>query len=281
MKLKQKLAISFIRKKLRLLSLISKTKAAHKIFELFCTPFIKSETIPPTIFKSAELINFSFEGKRIQGYQWQKNKPHKVLIIHGFASCAYNFYEYVKDFIEKDFQVLAFDAPAHGLSEGKTINALEYSNLIIEIIKLYGPIDCYLAHSLGGLALCIALENIPHNKSTKVVLIAPATETITAVNDAFKIVQVDDEGVRLAFDKLILQKSGYPISWFSVRRAVKNINASILWIHDENDKVTPLKDALLVKDDHHQNIEFLITKGLGHRKIYRDLSVKKKIEQYL
>ena len=77
----------------------------------------------------------------------------------------------------KGYEVLAFDAPAHGDSEGSTVNAIEYSEMIKKVIELYGPVEAFIAHSFGGIAISLALEQIPHDANTKIVFIAPATET--------------------------------------------------------------------------------------------------------
>jgi hypothetical protein len=62
---------------------------------------------------------------------------------------------------------------------------------------------------------------------------------------------------------------------------VKNLKARILWCHDEDDRITPWRDAKRVKDENNPNIDFLVTKGLGHRGIYRDSVVAKKIIDFL
>ena len=281
MKLKQKLAIKFIRLKFKALTILSTRKTAEKAFELFCTPFLKTENREPAIFKSAESLSFNLDGIKINGYRWNKDKEHKILILHGFGSAAHNFYQYSSSFIDKGYQVLAFDAPAHGLSEGATVNARQYGEMIEKVCSLYGPIDSFLAHSFGGMAVSLALEKMPHDAKTKIVFIAPATETTTAVDEAFKILQITDEAVRAAFDKIIFEKSGHQTAWFSIKRALENIKATILWIHDEDDDITPLKDALKVKEQNFKNIEFVITKGLGHRKIYRDSNIKNMVVNFL
>ena len=66
-----------------------------------------------------------------------------------------------------------------------------------------------------------------------------------------------------------------------MRRIMKKISADILWIHDEDDDITPLSDALKVKEDNHPNIKFVITKGLGHRKIYHNAEIKKEVILFL
>jgi pimeloyl-ACP methyl ester carboxylesterase len=86
--------------------------------------------------------------------------------------------------------------------------------------------------------------------------------------------------IRQEFDRLILDKSGVEPSHYSIRRAIKNIKAKILWFHDEDDELTPIEDALRVKDDNHTHIEFVITKGLGHRKIYRENMVVKRTVEF-
>ncbi len=62
---------------------------------------------------------------------------------------------------------------------------------------------------------------------------------------------------------------------------MRNINASILWLHDEDDDITPLEDALKVKHENFPNIRFVITKGLGHKKIYGDGAIKKEVLEFL
>lgn len=281
MKLKQKLAITYIRTKFKILSFVSNRKTAALAFQLFCTPYLKSDSKKPVVFASAELLNFTLNGLNVQGYRWNKDKAKKILILHGFGSAAHNFYSYMTAMITKGYQVLAFDAPAHGNSEGKTINAMEYCQMIEKVIELYGPINSFLAHSFGGIALSLAMEKTIHDENTKIVFIAPATETTTAIDSAFALLKIKDLNVRKAFDKIIFDKGGKPTEWYSIKRAMKKIKASILWIHDEEDNITPLKDALRVKEEGYQNIEFVITKGLGHRKIYRDTTIQKKIVEFL
>ncbi len=281
MKFKQILLIKFISTKIKLISFFSQQKAAGKIFQLFCTPFGKPEKKIPSLFSTAEAISLSLNGKKINGYCWNKGNGKRIMILHGFSSTVYKFHSYINAFVEKGYEVVAFNAPAHGNSEGKTVNVLEYSQLIETVVKHTGMPDGFIAHSFGGLALSLALENIPHSIHNKVVLIAPATETTTAADEAFRMLGIKSALLRKAFDQVILPKSGRPTEWFSVRRAMNQIQAAVLWVHDEDDKITPLADALKVKEDNHPNVQFVITKGLGHRNIYHSSKVKKQVFDFL
>lgn len=281
MKLTQILGIHFIRLKFRVLSLFSARKTAMKAFELFCTPQIEPPAHIPSVFSFAEELYDDMDELPLRGYRWNRARPHKILILHGFSSASVKFHRYVAPLVEKGYEVVAFDAPAHGKSGGKTINAIEYARLIEKLHREYGPFQGFIAHSFGGLALSLALEKIPHNADTRVVLIAPNTETSTAIDIAFEKLKIRNRRVRLAFDELIWEKGGQPASWFSVNRAIIHCKASVLWIHDEDDQITPLKDALVTRDKQLPNIRFLITKGLGHRRIYRDETIRKTIIDFL
>lgn len=281
MKLAQRLAISYIRTKFRLLSLISPRKTALAAFQLFCTPYNKSRKQRTPIFDEAELLNFEYEHFSISGFRWKNPGKLRVLILHGFSSSVYNFDKYIQAFQKKGYEVLAFDAPAHGHSSGKTVNAVQYAGAIKKIMELYGPVNGFVSHSFGGLAVTLALETTQLIEQVKIVLIAPATETTSAVDGAFNMLRLKNESVRKEFDEVIYRTSGKKTEWFSVRRAVCNIKASILWIHDEDDDVTPVSDALKVKEDNHPNINFVITKGLGHHKIYRDALIRDMVIDFI
>jgi pimeloyl-ACP methyl ester carboxylesterase len=281
MKLKQNLAIAYIRTKFKILAIMSKRKAAEEAFTLFCTPLVKPIKEIPQLFKEAESLQFESNGLKVQGYRWNHPQQKKVMVLHGFSSAACKFERYIASLIDKGYEVLAFDAPAHGNSEGKTVNVVQYSDMVKKAMSLYGPIDSFIAHSFGGLAISLTLEVIPHDEHTRVVFIAPATETTSAVKTAFEILQLHNSKVKEIFNNIIYELGGKPTEWYSIKRAMKNIKAKILWIHDEDDDVTPIADALKVKEDNYPNIEFMFTKGLGHRKIYRDNKVRNAVINFL
>ena len=280
MSLGQRLVIKYVRTKFGLLSALSKRKAAEKAFQLFCTPQSRNKKKLPPIFEKAEKLHFSFEGNTVRGYRWNHPSDKKVLILHGYESSVINFDRYVKPLIRKGYEVLAFDAPAHGRSSGKMVNVLQYKNMIHYIHKNYGPIHSFLAHSLGGLTVSLFLEEIPHDETYKIVLIAPATETKRAADNFFKFLKLDPE-VRLEFDRQILQLGGKPTEWYSVARAAKNITAQVLFLQDTQDDLTPISDVKPIMDKNYPNFHFIISEGLGHRRIYRDNKSFKAIMDFL
>jgi pimeloyl-ACP methyl ester carboxylesterase len=277
MNLQQKLAIRFIRAKINLLSVISKRKAGEEAFRIFCTPTFRYKGKESEVFKSATALHFLLDGKNVKGYVCNAGAPKRALILHGFSSTCHKFDKYAAALVQKNYEVLAFDAPAHGASEGSSINAVEYSNLIKKVVELYGKVALFIGHSFGGIAISLAMEELQHDATTKVVLIAPATETSSAIEGAFILLGLHKPSIKKALYDVIFNISGKPVEWFSIRRAMNNIQASVLWIHDEDDDVTPMADARRAEKDERPNVRFLFTKGLGHQKIYRDAAVKKAV----
>lgn len=280
MKVAQKLVIGYFRAKLNLIAVVSKRRAAASAFHLFCTPLRKSRVKTPVVFTKGEPLQLEVNHYSIKGFRWKNATGKKVLIVHGFESSSKNFDRYIAALIKKGFEVLIFDAPAHGLSSGKRITLPDYRDTIQKIYEVYGPINAFIGHSFGGLVLSHFLETIPHGPSLRVVFIAPATEMVSSIDTFFRFLQLGD-AVRKEFDQLIYDKSGLWPSHFSIKRAMKNIRAEVLWFHDEDDELTPLEDALQVRADNHPNITFRVSKGLGHRRIYRDNKIFRETIDFL
>ncbi|MES2882379.1 MAG: alpha/beta hydrolase [Bacteroidota bacterium] len=280
MRLAQRLALKYIRTRFSLLSSISKQKAAEKAFELFCTPQSRNKKKLPPVFEKAEKLEFVFEKNIVHGFRLNAGAEKKLLLLHGFESSVINFDKYVNPLIKKGYEILAFDAPAHGRSGGKKIEVMLYKNLIATIDKKFGPVHSFLAHSFGGLAVCLFLEDLPHDANTKLVLIAPATETKRAADNFFNFLKLDDK-LRAPFDKIIKEKGGHAAEWYSIARAAYNIKARVLFLQDTEDELTPLADVTPIINAGHNHFQFIISEGLGHRKIYRDAKSVRAIIEFL
>lgn len=280
MKLAQKLVIGYYRAKLNVWSKLSKRKAGEKAFELFCTPVPTGPKKTPKVFDEAEKLQLKVNGEKVIGYRWNHPQPKKALILHGFSSTIKKFDHFVMPLVKKGYEVLAFDAPAHGESEGKQVNVLLYKDMISAVYEKFGPVQSFISHSFGGLALSLFMEEQPYQEHKKMVLIAPATETSSALDSFATFLKLDEE-VKEEVRKVIYSKKKEWPEWYSVRRAANQIKADVLWVHDEDDEITPWTDAEKVQQDAHPNFQFLLTKGLGHRRIYRDQKVKKAVIDFL
>ena len=155
-----------------------------------------------------------------------------------------------------------------------------YKNFVLHIDREYGPIKNFIAHSFGGLALSLALEEKEPDEEMKIVFIAPAAESTTAINSFFSLLQLNSS-VRKEFDNLIETLGGHPPQWFSIARVAEKLKARVLWLQDKDDRMTPLSDVEPVIQKKYPNFQFVISEGLGHRRIYRDNNSFRTILKFL
>jgi pimeloyl-ACP methyl ester carboxylesterase len=279
MKTAQQVVIFLLRAKVNLQAAISTQWAVRTAFRIFSTPYRKPRPVAPPIFEQSTEVQLKVNNLNIYGYCWHPERESKVLIIHGFESRAYNFDRYIQPLIKAGYGVYAMDAKAHGKSQGKTITVPEYVDMLRTLEEKVGKFSGYMAHSFGGLAISLYQEE-GGNEQARVVLIAPATETSSAIDLFARFFKISEK-VKSGINQYIIDKSGKPPAYYSINRAMQHIKNPVLWIHDQDDDITPLEDVKLLIENNQNNIEFMITKGLGHRRIYKDNNVVKKTISFL
>jgi pimeloyl-ACP methyl ester carboxylesterase len=89
----------------------------------------------------------------------------KVLLAHGWAGRRTQLFMIANLLLEKGFMVIAFDAPSHGKSTGKTTNLVEYIASIKAIIEELGPFEAAVGHSFGAMAIMNTQANTKNFKS--------------------------------------------------------------------------------------------------------------------
>ncbi len=280
MKIIQKLVRGYLRFRFRVVCAVGPREAAAVAVRLFCTPMTRNRRPAPEVFRSGLPVSMDVGGIRVNGYQWKSEHGPKAMILHGFESSCRNFGDYISALLEKGGGVIAFDAPGHGISEGDSITLPLYIKMIQQAEAEFGQATLFVSHSFGGIALIHHLEARNGAAGTRSALIAPVTESASAIDSFFSYFSLNGT-VRAHFDKLIEANSGYSSRHFSIPRAIPQLQGCILWVHDKCDEITPFKDVRPVIEQNYPHVEMLITEGLGHKKIYRDPAIVKKVIDFL
>jgi pimeloyl-ACP methyl ester carboxylesterase len=287
----ERIYLQYLRTKFKTLGMVSPPVAGKLAFDLFCTPYPKyKKRKAPAIFNHGKPLYINLIGNgltkmdntKIHGFEWKPLKPNgqTVLIVHGYASYFYKFDQYIQPLLKQGFRVIGFDAPGHGLSEGKYINIVIYKHAIEQIINELGPIDHFIGHSLGAITLALLAETIENPSKHKFVLIAPATKTTTTFERYFNMMHLSP-AIRTAFNELVEKGTGLPITYFEADRAIEKYAGELLWVHDRGDLVCPFEDLVEFQKKAPKNIKFLITNGLGHNKVYKTPEIIDKIMAFL
>src|SRR5262245_30452336 len=82
---------------------------------------------------------------------YQGGSGPTVLLVHGIRSNLGSMTAIAGDLVEQNYQVVLFDAPAHGEAPGTTTDPIEVREVIRGISERFTELHAVIGHSLGGL----------------------------------------------------------------------------------------------------------------------------------
>lgn len=240
----------------------NKKKALDKAYHLFSTPrYGQVKAHQFDFLEKAKSNLITVDSYSIQSYHWPGNGP-TVLLIHGWDSNSFRWKSLVKKLKQKDYNIIGFDAPAHGNSSGKILNVLIYADVLEEMISKFSP--AYLVgHSIGAMTIVFNQHKFG-NKSfiKKIALLGAPSEMAQIMNDYKKILSLS-EGFMTELDSYFKNKFNYYFKEFSIARFAKSIEIPVLVIHDKYDKIAPIQAAFDIHDNLKQGT-IITTEGAGH-----------------
>ncbi|MGL2966917.1 alpha/beta hydrolase [Flavobacterium sp. XGLA_31] len=214
--------------------------------------------------------------KEIQVYCYGSGS-RKVLLVHGWSGRGTQLVKIADMLIGMGFQVVSFDAPAHGKSSGKTTLMPEFIASVLEIEKQFGPFEYAIGHSLGGMSILNAIKQGLQVK--KAVIIGSGDIIQDIIDDFIRKLQLKP-GVGIRIKKYFERKTKENMESYASHRAAQSVNIPTLIIHDKNDHDVPVTAAHHIHS-HLKNSELMLTEGLGHRKILGDEKVLNRIKEFL
>jgi alpha-beta hydrolase superfamily lysophospholipase len=124
------------------------------------------------ILEKGERFSIQVNEKTVKCWKWGSGPA--ILFAHGWNGRGIHFHHFFERLLTNGYSAIAFDAPAHGESEGRTTNYFELTDTVRAILRSnYGAnINGAVAHSLGGAAVINAWAK--EGCALKMVLIAPA-----------------------------------------------------------------------------------------------------------
>jgi pimeloyl-ACP methyl ester carboxylesterase len=210
--------------------------------------------------------------KKINVYTLGDGKK-KVLLTHGWSGRGTQLSKIADAFHQKGYQVISFDGPSHGKSDGNTTLMPEFIASIHEINKHFGLFEFAIGHSLGAMATLHAASTTFQVK--KIVTIGAGDLIDDIIKDFVRRMKLKSKYIDLLrhhFEK----KRNEKMSDYDASYSASKVNTPTLIIHDENDKDVPVSCAHHIHK-HHLNSNLLITKDLGHNKILGDEKVIEEI----
>ncbi len=258
--------LNYYRNYLFLLSIVSPNTAAKQAYQLFCTPINKKlREREVEVLKMASSENIAFENSFIKKYTWGAGNK-KALLVHGWESNAGSLGAFVKLLNAHNYQVIAFDCPAHGQSGGKQTTLFKNTAAAALICNQIGHIDIAITHSFGSVVLMNALLQQNHLQLNKLIMITTPNEMQQAFDDFYRLLHIKPKVQRLM--------ETHVENLFHVK--IKDLNAAILCrklaidkaliIHDKNDQIIPYEQAERVAKNL-KNCQLIPVENAGHYRI--------------
>lgn len=262
----------------RLMDTVAPRLAAERAYTLFSTPrFRRVSTRDQHVMDAAEKLRSTFTHKSLTGYAWGQGPS--ILLVHGWEGAAQNFTSLVMPLVEAGFRVIAFDAPAHGDSDGTTSNVIEYSSVLAALTTEFGPMYGVIAHSVGAAATIFMMGTMKHYRINRLVLIGAPCELTDVMERFASEFHLTTRSLSYMY-RLTYERLGIPVSAVSIKAMIPYISTPGLLIHDHRDSVIPYSDAVTIAE-HWPTGELLTTDGLGHYKTLRDPATIERIVRFM
>ncbi len=241
--------------------LFDKQKAAQIAFDIFCT--IRKGRVRPEQKNFLDAAKFSVEEvieQHIQAYRWPGSKE-TVLLLHGWESNTHRWRNLIKKLQGHDFDILAFDAPAHGNSTGEMLHVPLYAHTLRHFLEKYRP-KSVVAHSIGGMTILYDHFVNPESSVEKIVTVGSPCEFERFMHHYQEILKFNKR-VWKAMNKRLKDWFGYHFNEFSSARFVANNTKKGLLFHDKLDMQVPYTESVRVHE-HWKGSKLVLTEGLGH-----------------
>ncbi|MEO5919741.1 MAG: alpha/beta hydrolase [Pseudolysinimonas sp.] len=268
---------------LRVLDRIAPPLAAETAYSLWVRPGRRKAVHPSeaAVMDDAVRTTITVRGRRIAVYRWGTG-PRAVLLVHGWQSRAAGFAPLVRELRERGRTIVAFDAPAHGLSSGRQTDVRDYAAIIAELSRVHDGFEAIVAHSFGTPGAAQAIRSgVQVGKLVTVNGAADFEYLLQRFASTLGLRRSSVLAVRRRTEKRLFRGDVDDI-WSSYS-ATAALPVEVPWlvIHDDSDATIELAQAHALVEAHPASTELVITHGLGHNRPLRDDAVLDRIAAFL
>lgn len=263
---------------LNALASISPPFAGRLALRLLITPIAQpNATRGQAVLDSAQQHTLETTEGRLRVYTWG-TAGQAVLLAHGWRAQSGSMSAFVEPLIARGYRVVAFDAPAHAHSSGRTCTIDQYAAAMQQVRAHYAPIIAIIAHSFGVAVTAQALAQNARDVQRVALIAAPQRfeYAMQRFTDSFGLKPHVHAAMRAAFER----RSGYPLARYTIENATPHIHAPALIVHDRQDAEVPLYEGQAVAQAW-PNASLVVTDGLGHNNLLRDASVVAQVVAYI
>lgn len=209
---------------------------------------------------------------------FQRGSGPTVLHVHGINSNLGSMVPIAQALLEQDYQVVLFDAPAHGEALGSTTDPFEVREMIRGMYDRLGELHAVIAHSMGGLWALSAWDSDVHAEAF--VSISTPSNLGFLVEKYAEICRAGTGMVRELLREIENLLGEEAWTEYSPSDIAKAVHVPGLILHGTKDNYVPPKHAVDLHSSWHQSSLELV-EDAGHLNILKSPEVLTLISGYL
>ena len=210
------------------------------------------------------------KGRHIGTWRWGEADRPAVLLVHGWGGNAAQMRAFVFPLLSAGYRVIAYDQPAHGVSEGRLTGLPDFADVLAEVASHHGNVQAVIGHSLGATAAAMA-HAWRKLDVRKLVLVSPPSDLV-GYSRRFARWHWLPEPVRRSMQSAIEERYGLRWDELELARVSPRLEAAALVIHDRDDRMVPWKQGAAFAAKW-RGATLMTTQGLGHGRILQDAAV--------
>ena len=205
---------------------------------------------------------------RVAGWAWGHGPA--VALVHGWGGRGGRLAAaFVAPLVARGFSVVTFDAPGHGVSDGRLSSMPQVARALRAVADAAGSLYGIVAHSMGGSASALAMaEGLEVERA---VFIAPAADPARYAEAFAKLLAIGPTALA-AMRRRSEARLRFRWSDLNVPRMAATLATPLLIIHDRDDPTVPWEEGAAIAAAW-PGAELVTTTGLGHRDIVREPDV--------
>jgi pimeloyl-ACP methyl ester carboxylesterase len=250
--------------------------AARWAETIFCTPpRHEPRSAEEEFLATGRRFSVRWEQEELAAWEWGSGRT--VVLVHGWGSRAGRLTDLAKALAGGGFRVVAYDAPAHGLSTGRFASLPEFARALRALAQVVGSVFGVVGHSLGGAAATLAIRD--GLATSRAVLLAPPAD-VAVFSHAF----ASHVGLPARAHATMRRnlETRLRMRWADIHlpTLAPRLRVPVLVVHDEEDPDVPYAHAEEIVRAW-PDARLMTTTGLGHRAILRDPAVVRATVEFL
>jgi pimeloyl-ACP methyl ester carboxylesterase len=235
---------------------------------------------------------------------WRFGDPERpiVLLVHGWEGRGAQLGALVEPLLARGFQVITFDAPAHGDSPGHSAVLTDFARAIVAAARAAvtpSPLDAIaaaargrdvppaprlhaiVAHSIGAAATTVAAAHYDlfAHGVPRLVYLAPPAQISRATTRFARRLGVSPH-VLQGLNRRLERRTGLGLLELDGPYLARELSAPLLIVHDADDAEVPVEEGRRIAEAW-PGARLELTAGLGHQRILWAPDVIRLVSQFV